>query len=67
MLTVQDHCVIDSPSGNTLLHAVIASGNVDATKVVLENFGDHMDVINNDKHLPFHVACQVGNVDILEL
>ncbi|CAD5207709.1 unnamed protein product [Bursaphelenchus okinawaensis] len=67
LMSIEGHTLIDPPTGNTLLHAVIQSGDLEATKLVLEQYADQMDVINNSKELPFHFACSHGNVDIVNL
>ncbi|CAD5212334.1 unnamed protein product [Bursaphelenchus xylophilus] len=67
LLSLESNPLVDPPTGNTLLHAVIQSGDLESTKLVLEQYGEQMDVINNSKELPFHFACSHGNVEIVKL
>lgn len=67
LLTVGDHCAMDPASGSTVLHAAISSGNLPTVRAILDAFPEQMDTVNNTKMLPLHLACELGNVEVVKL
>ncbi|KAI6181608.1 Non-specific serine/threonine protein kinase [Aphelenchoides besseyi] len=63
LLTVKDHSTMDTQSGNTVLHAACKSNNFATIQLVFEAFPEQVDVINDEKSLPLHLACEVGNLE----
>ncbi|KAI6202441.1 Protein kinase domain containing protein [Aphelenchoides besseyi] len=67
LLTVKDHSTMDTQSGNTVLHAACKSNNFATIQLVFEAFPEQVDVINDEKSLPLHLACEVGNLEAVRL
>uniref|UniRef100_A0A183BMM4 ANK_REP_REGION domain-containing protein n=1 Tax=Globodera pallida TaxID=36090 RepID=A0A183BMM4_GLOPA len=59
LLTVQYHSIIFEPTGDTILHAAVASQSVATVELILNKFPFLMDAINEEKSLPIHWACRI--------
>lgn len=67
LLTVSEHYAVDPSTGDTALHAAVRSQNPQTVKLILEAYGKQMDMLNNEKSLPLHLACELGNFECVKM
>ncbi|TYJ40959.1 hypothetical protein E1A91_A04G178000v1 [Gossypium mustelinum] len=54
------------PYGRTALHAAAMAGDVEATKIIVENKGDLTKETDENGHTPLHYAAHLGHDSVVE-
>ncbi|MFQ6661527.1 hypothetical protein Gotur_029656, partial [Gossypium turneri] len=54
------------PYGRTALHATAMAGDVEATKIIVENKGDMTKETDENGHTPLHYAAHLGHDSVVE-
>jgi ankyrin repeat protein len=62
LLTVTEHYPVDPNSDNTVLHAAVKSQNEKTIDLILDAYAKQMNMVNNEKSLPIHLACELGSL-----
>uniref|UniRef100_A0A915CSY4 Non-specific serine/threonine protein kinase n=1 Tax=Ditylenchus dipsaci TaxID=166011 RepID=A0A915CSY4_9BILA len=61
------HSILYTPTGDTILHASVASQDPATVEIVIEKFPYLMDVANNEGSLVLHWACRCGNLEVVKI